>query len=63
MTTKPTGKPKYTAPECTIPSTIRKPSKSEQRWDMAFSIALIAITGFGVGACVVMGTIMIVRGQ
>lgn len=57
------AKPKYSVPECTIPSTIRRPSKSEQRWDLGLSIFIIAITALGVLACAVMGTIMIVRGQ
>jgi len=57
------AKPKYSVPECTIPTTIRPPSRSQQRADLAFNIFLIAITAFGVLSCGVMGTIMIVRGQ
>jgi len=57
------AKPKYSVPECTIPTTIRPPSRSQQRADLAFNIFLIAITACGVLSCGVMGTIMIVRGQ
>ncbi|QOP66765.1 hypothetical protein SEA_PUREGLOBE5_15 [Arthrobacter phage Pureglobe5] len=56
-------KPKYIVPECTIPSTIRPPSKSQQRADLAFNIFLIATTAFGVLSCTIMGIIMIMRGQ